>query len=249
MKPIHRRSFLAMTAGLGLAACSTAEQEAILRGVIGSPGGAGGTAGLTAAEAAAGIREALSQGTSAAVAQVGRSGGYFSDPVIRIPLPPRLASLQSTLSRYGLSGLLDDLERQINRGAEAAAPEARGIFLDAIRSMTISDALTIVRGSETAATDYFERRTTPALTRLFTPAMERALQHTGAIQTFDRLRAQLQAVPLAPELGADAKRDLIQHGVGRGLDGLFHYVAEEERSIRRNPAKRTTAILKKVFGA
>ncbi|WP_370338538.1 DUF4197 domain-containing protein [Parvularcula marina] len=247
MKPTRRYLLGLLPAGL-LAACTTAEQEAILGAVLSGTGTTGGTSGVTSAEAAQGIRAALEQGILSAIAQVGRNDGYFRDGRIHIPLPSRLASIQSQLRPLGLSGLLDDLELQINRGAEVAAPQAKSIFLDAIRSLSISDAIGIVNGGPTSATDYFERRTTPALTSLFTPVMESALQRAGAIQTFDNLVASLRNVPLAPQLGADAKNDLIEHGVGKGLDGLFYYIGQEEAAIRSNPAKRTSEILKRVFG-
>lgn len=240
-----RRILLAGLPAAVLTACTTAEQNDILGAVL---GGTGGTGGLTAAEAAAGIRAALNEGTGSAIAQVARTGGYLNDPQIRIPLPPRLADVQTSLARYGLSGILDDLQTQLNRGAEAAAPQARSIFLDAIRTMTITDALGIVRGGPTSATDYFRGRTMPQLVSLFGPPMTRALEQAGAIDTFDRLVARLSAVPLAPQLGADAKQDLIDHGVEEGLDGLFYYVAREEAAIRRDPAERTSEILRRVFG-
>ena len=246
MSKINRRHLLTMLAGAPLAACSTDDLNAVLGEVLRTQGEA--IVGLTPAEAAEGIRAALTQGTGTAISQVGQMNGYLTDSAIKIPLPGDLASIQQELSRFGLSGALDDLERQINRGAEEAAPQARGIFLDAIRSMSIQDALGIVNGSNTAATEYFQNRTTGSLTSLFAPIMETALQRTGAIRTFDSLMVRLASIPLAPQLGEDAKQDLLNHGVGKGLDGLFYYVAQEEMAIRQNPARRTTDILRKVFG-
>lgn len=244
MSRLTRRLFI-IGSTLGAVGCTTAEQEAVLGAVL---GGTSGTGGLTTADAVAGIKAALDNGVAAAVTQVGRTDGYFRDGKIHIPLPGRLSELQSNLSRFGLSGLLDDLELQLNRGAEIAAPAARSIFLDTIRSMSVSDAIGIVRGHSTAATDYFKDRTTPQLTALFRPIMVSSLQKAGAIQTFDNLIARLDAIPLAPQLGQDAKDDLIDHGIERGLDGLFYYIAQEEAAIRANPAKRTSEILRKVFG-
>lgn len=241
---LTRRAALALFPGAALTACAPADRGAVLDAVLNAPG----LGPLSAGEAAAGIREALANGVFAAIAQVGRTDGYFSDGRIHIPLPRRLAKIQSNLRPLGLSGLLDDLELQINRGAETAAPEAKAIFLDAIGAMTIQDALGIVNGGPTSATQFFQRETTPALTRLFTPPIRRALQRTGAIRSFDQLVAATSAIPLAPQIGADAKRDLISHGVGRGLDGLFHYVGREEAAIRANPAKRTSELLRRVFG-
>lgn len=245
--PTRRHLLALLPAGL-VAACSTADQEAILGAVLGATGTGTSSGGVTSAEAAQGIRAALEQGILSAITQVGRTDGYFRDGRIHIPLPRQLASIQSQLRPLGLSGMLDDLELQINRGAETAAPQAKSIFLDAIRSLTISDALGIVNGGPTSATDYFERRTTPSLTSLFTPIMQSALQRAGAIQTFDQLVGRLRNIPLAPQLGSDAKTSLVQHGVEKGLDGLFYYIGQEEAAIRQNPAKRGSEILRRVFG-
>lgn len=243
---LSRRHVLALfPAGLA-AACTTAEQEAVLGAVLGATGGTSN--GVTSAEAAMGIRQALSNGIGAAIAQVGRTNGYYQDGRIKIPLPRQLASIQSQLRPLGLSGLLDDLQLQINRGAEQAAPQARSIFVQAIEALTIRDAIGIVNGGPTSATDYFARTTTPSLTTLFTPTLEAALQRSGAIRTFDQLVSNLRTIPLAPQLGADAKRDLVTHGVEKGLDGLFYYIGQEEAAIRSNPAKRTSEILRRVFG-
>ncbi|MEM9286611.1 MAG: DUF4197 family protein, partial [Pseudomonadota bacterium] len=97
-------------------------------------------------------------------------------------------------------------------------------------------------------TTYFQNRTTASLTRLFRPSIETALTRTGAIQTYDNLLTRLDGIPLAPQMGTDARNDLIDHGVGKGLDGLFYYVAREEEAIRTNPAKRSSEILRRVFG-
>ena len=212
------------------------------------PGIPGATGALTEADAAAGIRAALNNGVSSAISTIGVRDGFLRNAQIRIPLPGFLQDMQSSLSRVGLSGPLDTLETQLNRGAEAAVPEGRRIFVDAISGMSISDAIGIVRGGNNAATTYLKDRTFSPLTSLFTPIMSNALQQAGAIQTFDSLAASLRNIPLAPQLGADAKNDLIQHGVQYGLDGMFLYIAKEEAAIRSNPAKRTSEILRRVFG-
>jgi hypothetical protein len=246
MTDISRRTLLAGSLGLAATACTTAEQEAILGEILGGTATSG--YGLTQADAAAGIRAALTNGITFAVQTVGRTNGYFQDGRIQIPLPGTLRDIQSTLSRVGMSGLLDDLQLRLNRGAEKAAPFARDIFVDTITSLSIQDAIGIVRGPSNAATTYLQNRTTPSLIRLFTPPMQNALQDAGALQVFDQLTSQINANPLIPNLGANAKTDLIEHGVEKGLDGLFYYIGREEAAIRANPAKRTSEILRKVFG-
>lgn len=237
---LNRRLTLAGLLGLPLSACETLDPS-ILDGILGS-------GALTQADAALGIKEALGNGILSALGIVGRDGGFLNDQIIHIPLPKSLQSVQSVMSSIGAGGLLNNLETQLNRGAEAAAPVAKDIFLGAIRDLTIQDAIGIVKGADNAATTYLQDKTTFGLTNLFSPIMENALGQTGALQLFDQVAASLNNVPFAPQLGADAKRDLIGHGVDYALGGVFHYVAAEEKAIRENPAKRTSEILRRVFG-
>jgi hypothetical protein len=191
---------------------------------------------------------ALNNGVSSAISTIGVRDGFLLNNLIRIPLPGFLQDMQSSLAKVGLSGPLDNLETQLNRGAEAAVPVARDIFVDAISSLTIQDAIGIVRGGDNAATNFLQQKTTAPLTGLFTPIMSDALQKAGAVQTLDQIDKRLNSLPLAPRLGADAKGDLIRHGVKYGLAGMFTYIGKEEAAIRANPAKRTSEILRKVFG-
>lgn len=238
---ISRRKLIAAIGGIGVAAgCTTTG------GGFGDVVRSGGA--LTEADAAAGIREALRNGVSSAISTIGRRDGFLLNDLIHIPLPGFLRDMQSTLSRVGLSGPLDTLETQLNRGAEAAVPVARDIFVNAISRLSIRDAIGIVRGPDDAATQYLKTNTTSALTNLFSPIMSNALEQAGAFRTLDSLDRSLDAIPLAPRIGADAQDDLIAHGVEWGLNGMFLYIAKEEEAIRRNPVKRTSEILRRVFG-
>ncbi len=240
MPNINRRLTLAGLLGLPLAACETLD-PAILEGIMGS-------GALSQADAAMGIRAALSNGILSALGIVGRDGGFLNDGQIHIPLPKVLADVQSVMSTIGAGSILSQLETQLNRGAEKAAPIAKDIFFDAISGLSISDAIGIVRGPENAATTYLQDRTTPRLTALFSPIMENALGQTGALRLLDQATNSLRNIPFAPSLGTNARTDLITHGVNYGLTGVFHYVAKEEAAIRRYPAKRTSEILRRVFG-
>lgn len=224
-----------------LTACETID-PAILEGILGS-------GVLSQADAAKGIRAALGNGILSALGIVGRDGGFFNDGQIHIPLPESLQDVQSVMNNIGVGGILNQLEAQLNRGAEQAAPVAKDIFFDVVNGLSISDAIGIVRGPENAATTYLQSKTTPRLTSLFTPIMENALSGTGALQLLDQVSNRLRNIPFAPSLGANARTDLISHGVEYGLSGVFHYVAKEEAAIRRDPAKRTSEILRRVFGA
>ncbi len=237
-----RRSVLALLLGAPLAACETFDPE-ILDAVM-----AMGGSSLTQGEAAEGIRAALSNGVLSALGIVGRSGGFLNNDLIRISLPQRLREVQKIMASIGASAMLDDLQAKLNHGAEKAAPKAKTIFMDAVADLSITDAIAIVRGPETAATLYLQEKTTPELSRLFTPVMKTALAGTGAFQALDAVTNRLQSVPFAPNLTQNAKNDLVSHGVKYGLKGVFTYIGKEEAAIRENPAKRTSEILRRVFG-
>lgn len=239
-----RRAALGLLIGAPLAACETLDLDpAILDAILSTGGGA-----LTQGEAAQGIRAALSNGVMSALLIVGRSGGFLDNRQIHIPLPGKLADLQEVMSTIGAGGMLGQLETRLNRGAEKAAPVAKNIFMDAISGLSVTDAIGIVRGPKNAATSYLQSKTTPALTGLFTPIMKNALADSGAMQMLDDVGAWLDDVPFAPKLANNARADLVAHGVQYGLSGVFHYIAKEEAGIRDNPAKRTSEILRRVFG-
>lgn len=200
---------------------------------------------LSVAEIAEGLRDALKVGSERVVAQVGTQDGFNADPEIHIPLPENMQRVQRTLSRIGLASMVDDLELKLNRAAEAAAPQAKQLFWDAIAQMTLEDVQAIYKGPNDAATQYFRRTMSDPLRTTMRPVVDDTLQQVGAIQAYDRTIARYKDIPLVP----DVKADLSNHVLDRALDGLFLYLAREEAAIRDQPVKRTTDILKKVFGA
>jgi len=245
------RAICAMAAAaslLALGACETTDTGslgAVLGEVLAGETAAGGTAGgLTSLEIEAGLREALTVGTERVADQLGTTDGYFADPQIRIPLPGRLAELQSGLGRVGLSAPLDDLELKLNRAAEAAVPDGKRLVIGAVQQITLEDAVSILRGADNAATLYLRERTETGLREALTPHMQSALESTGAFTT-------LESVARNNGLGAltaNLRSDITTTAVNQGLDGLFFYLAEEEKKIRENPVARTSDILRKVFG-
>ena len=148
------------------------------------------------------------------------------------------------LSKIGMSQLVDDLELKLNRAAETATPKAKNIFLQAINDMTFDDVKKIYEGPENSATKYFQSRMSSPLKKEMQPIVENSLSRVGAIQAYDNVIGQYKALPFVP----DVKANLTEHVLQKGMDGIFHYVAKEEAGIRKNPAKQTTALLKKVFG-
>jgi hypothetical protein len=216
-----------------------------LTGLVGTTAWGEAVAAIGDNQAQSALRQMLNDGTVASVTKLGKTDGYWGDSVIRIPLPKTLAKAQKLAKPLGLSGVFDELHLRINRGAEQAAPLAKDLFLDAIKAMTIKDAVGIITGASTAGTDYLEKTTSPRLTTAFTPIVENALQSAGAVTYFDRAvkRNNLQSI-----VKTDAKTYLGKYAVTYALTGLFHYIGVEETAIRRSPAKRGSQILKSVFG-
>ncbi|MBO6782088.1 MAG: DUF4197 domain-containing protein [Alphaproteobacteria bacterium] len=246
---MNRTLALAICLSLALVPTGTAAQSdwlkrggELLRNLPGG-GGSPGAAALSDAEIGNGLREALRVGVGRVVDQVGAVDGYNADPKIHIPLPDSLKTVQSTLARVGLSGMMDDLELRLNRAAETAAPEARAVFWNAIEQMTLDDVRAIYNGPDDAATRYFERTMTPDLKSRMRPIVDDSLADVGAIQAYDAALGRYRNIPFVP----DAKADLTDHVLDLGLQGIFLYLAAEEKAIRENPAKRTTELLRKVF--
>ncbi|MCB9989818.1 MAG: DUF4197 domain-containing protein [Rhodospirillales bacterium] len=191
----------------------------------------------------AGLREALRVGAEKVVGQLGKPDGFNADPSIHIPLPGTLARVDAALSSVGMGGMTDDLELKLNRAAEAATPKARELFINAISQMTIDDAKAIMNGPQDAATQYLRRTMGPELGQEMTPLVQQALASAGAVQAYDNVMGQYGQIPFMP----DVKANLNDYVVGKAMDGIFHYIGQEEAAIRTNPAARTTDLLQKVF--
>jgi len=216
---------------------------------LGARGGAGAGAGnlsLSGGEIGAGLRDALKTAAHRVVGRVGKIDGYNGDPAIRIPLPGPVQRIEPPLKAVGASGMLDDLQLRMNRAAEEAAPKALNIFVDAATRMSINDARAILAGPKDGATQYFKRTKSSSLSTSFHPIVDRSLASVGAVRAFKSVQAQAAGIPFA---AAEVNGfDLTDFTVGKALDGLFHYMAVEEATIRTNPAARTTDLLRKVFG-
>ncbi|MET0544706.1 MAG: DUF4197 domain-containing protein [Caulobacterales bacterium] len=210
-----------------------------------SASGALGGLGFSKAEADSALREALTIGAGRVVSRLGAPDGYFADPKVHIPLPKSLREIQSMTETFGASKPLDDLELKLNRGAEAAAPKAKSLFISAIKAMTVQDAVGIVKGGDTAGTEYLKGKTLPSLTSAFTPPLKTALIDVGALKAADSVSKTVSKYGYKKDL----RGELVGYAVESALSGMFLYLGEEETAIRENPVKRSTALLKKVFGA
>ncbi len=240
--------FIVLTGGLAALLCATSgcvtDGNQDWSRSIGGVFGGGQSGPVTEKEISAGLKEALSVGTQNVVLKVSKNNGYFSDEAIRIPLPGRLATIQSKMAEAGLSEPLDDLQLKMNRAAERAAPQAERLFLNAIRSMTISDAVGILNGGDTAATDFLQERTTHQLKAAFEPYVMSALKDVGALQTAENVAGRY----LPPHMVSDVRDELAEYAVSSAIEGLFYHIAAEEKAIRQDPVRRTTQLLQRVFG-
>ncbi len=192
---------------------------------------------------ASGLKQALSVGTENAVAQTSKAGGYWKNPSLKIPLPQDLQKFAETLRGIGLGSQVEVLEKKMNEGAEMAAASATPVFMGAIKNMTISDARGILKGTDTAATDYFREKTSNQLKLQYSPIIKKELDQVGAVKLYNDLYQKYSLIPLAPKLNVK----LEDYVTEKALDGLFSVVAGEEKKIRQDPAARTTELLKKVF--
>jgi len=200
---------------------------------------------LSKNEVAAGLREALIQGISKGSDQASKLDGYYKNPQLKIPFPPEVQKVEKTLRNIGLGSEIDKFVRQLNRGAEKAAVQAKPIFINAIRSLTIQDAFSILNGDQNAATNYLIKTTSLPLKSRFLPVISKSLDEVNATKYYDDIVTRYNKIPLVKKLNPD----LDDYATNRAIDGLFLLVAREESNIRANPVARTTELLKNVFGS
>ena len=191
-----------------------------------------------------GLKEALSVGTWKAVESVSRVDGYFGNEMIKIVMPEKIQMVTDILSRAGYQKQVDDFILSMNRAAESAAPRTASIFISAIEKMTLEDARGILKGGDTAATDYFKQRTSDSLYDACKPIISSRMNEVGVTRSYKQMMDTYTSLPFTTLQSLD----LDHYVTEKALDGLFHMLAQEEQKIRTNPTARTTDLLKKVFG-
>lgn len=204
-----------------------------------------GVESLSHADAVAGLKQALVEGSAAAVSQLGRADGFLANAKVKIPLPPALQRLEGALRFAGMGRQADELVVSMNRAAEAAVPEAKALLTDAVRKMTLSDAKGILQGGDTAATDYFRRTTQAQLGQRFLPIVKKATDRVGLAAQYNQLAGQASQLGL---LGQE-QANIESYVTAKALDGLYAMIAEQEKALRRNPVEAASGIVRKVFGA
>ncbi|KAA6435594.1 DUF4197 domain-containing protein [Rufibacter glacialis] len=230
---------------VSLTSCTTAQIEQALGTVAQQTGQTGQTGTLTQTEVAAGLKQALSQGVTKGASQASQTDGFYKNSLIRIPFPPDVQRVETTLRSLGLGSEVDKFILTLNRGAEDAAKSAAPIFLGAIKQLTFNDVWNILRGEKDAATQFLKRTTTSQLTAAFSPIMRQSLDKVNATRYYTELVNRYNKIPLVKK----ADPNLESYATQRAIDGLFTLVAQEEANIRENPIARTTELLKRVFGA
>jgi hypothetical protein len=232
---MYKTYFLTFLLTIGLLSCDTLSKLPSYTSMI-PP---------TENEAATGMRQALEQGVGKGITLLNVQDGFFGNQTYKLFLPQEAQRIENTLRQLGMGGMVDRAILQINRSAEDAVGYARPIFMDAIREMTITDALNIIRGPRDAATQYFRQKTTEKLTAAFTPVIKSSLDKFSATKYYNDVISTYNNFPTTMN---KLNPDLPSYVVGKAVDALFDQIAKEEANIRENPVARTTDILRKVFG-
>ncbi|HEX7846978.1 MAG TPA: DUF4197 domain-containing protein [Chitinophagaceae bacterium] len=223
-------------------ASSASEAQIKLPDILsGKKGGA-----VSEQDAGLGIKEALTQGVTTAVLNLNKTDGFFGSEIYKLLLPPDALKIEKSLRKVGMGDQVDKAILAINRGAEDAVAFAKPIFVDAIKEMTLTDALNILRGNKDAATQYFKQKTSEKLIAAFTPSVQSSLEKANATKYYGDIVTTYNKFPTTLK---KINPDLTSYVVGKAVDALFDQVAKEEANIRANPVARTTDLLKRVFGS
>ena len=206
---------------------------------------AAGVDSISNTEASSGLKQALTDGSAAAVAKLGAKGGFLENPKVKIPLPPALQKIEAALRYTGMKRQADELVVAMNRAAEAAVPEAKTLLVDSVKKMTLQDAKGILTGGETSATDYFRRTTEAQLTQRFRPIVKKHTDRVGLAEQYNSLAGSAAQLGLIKEQQATVEG----YVTDKALDGLYLMIAEQEKAFRANPLAATSDIVKRVFGA
>lgn len=218
---------------------------AVLTFLLGAQAHAAGLADLSNRDATSGLKQALSKGAAFAVASLGKRDGFLGNPQVRIPLPENLQRVEGVMRGLGMGKYADELVTTMNRAAEAAVVAAKPLLVNAVKHMSVRDAKGILTGGEDAATQYFRRTTSAALTQKFLPVVAKATRKVKLADKYNEFAGMGARFGLVDKRDAD----LNSYVTRKALDGLFLMIAEQEKKIRQDPAAAASGIISKVFGA
>ena len=200
--------------------------------------------GLSTDDIAGGLKEALLKGAQTGTQKLSSPGGFLENAALKIIMPQEVQKIESTLRKLGFNKLVDDMIVTMNRAAEDACKTAIPIFTSAIREMTITDGINILRGSDTSATAYLRTKTNIALTQSFSPIIKTSLDKVNATKNWEKIITTYNSIPL---IGKKMNPDLVSYVTDKSLSGIYTEIASQEKDIRANPAARSTDLLRKVF--
>lgn len=210
------------------------------KNIKGSKGGS-----LSESDIASGLKEALDIGTKNAVRYVSKTDGYLKNPKVKIPFPPEVTKVETAVRKVGMNKQADDFITSMNRAAEDAAKSAIPVFSDAIKTMSLSDAKSILNGNETAATNYFKGKTSTELAAKFKPIVTQSMEKVNVTKYWETISTGYNKLPMTQKVNPN----LEQYVTDKAIEGLFKMIAEEEIKIRKDPAARVSDLLKSVFGS
>ena len=202
------------------------------------------SSGLSQEEVGAGLKEALNKGIEKGVEQLSKPDGFFKDLSIKIPLPEEANKVETKLRSIGQGKKVDETIESINRAAEDATTASKDIFVEAIKGMSINDAMSILDGEDNAATKFLDKSTRADLISKFEPIVKISLDKVGATKNWKAIFSTYNKLPFVEKVNPD----LVEYATVKAIDGLFVQIAKEELKIRQDPAARVTDLLKKVFG-
>jgi len=245
----NMKPWIILAAGLALAQPAHAvDWDSLLRGIFNPPASEPATTAgesLSTAEINAALKEALTRGAEAAVAQLGQKDGFFGNDALKIPLPEPLQKAEQAMRLFGMGSQADELVLAMNRAAEAAVPEARTLLLDAVKEMTLDDAKGILNGSQTSATEFFRSKSESRLVERFLPVVKATIDKVRLAQQYNRYAGMAAQFNLV-----DKSQSNVEDYVTReALDRLYTLIGEKEAAIRANPMQAGSDLLKKVFGS
>ena len=198
---------------------------------------------FTQTDMTTGLKDSLQQGALAAVSKLGQENGFFANAKVKIPLPKAMQNAEKMMRTFGMKKQADDLVLSMNRAAEAAMPEAKELFVGAVKSMSVQDVKGVFSGGDDSATQYFRKSTEEPLRGKFRPIVVKAIEKVGLAQKYNAVAGKMSKLGLVKENESNVENYVTQ----KALDGLFVMMADEEKAMRANPVKASTDIAKKIF--
>lgn len=204
-----------------------------------------GLSDLTNKDASSGLKAALTQGVGKAIDSLSRTDGFFKNPTVKIPLPDYLKKAEKVMHMFGMGEQSDELVLKMNRAAETAVPEAKALLLSSLKKMSMSDAKNILTGGDDAATQYFKKTTSTDMSAKFLPIVTKATENVQLAKQYNKFAEMGSKFGLVNKDNANLEQYVTQ----KALDGVYVMIAQEEKSIRKDPLGQANSLIKKVFGA